>query len=64
MYGADKQSWANVRTALRKGEAKDGDVTLILERRVTPDTAAAAVRSSQSNGSSNTTAAGQYSSNS
>lgn len=41
VYGADKQSWASIRTALRKGEAKDGTVTLVLERRVTPDSAAA-----------------------
>eukprot|EP00879_Flechtneria_rotunda_P002418 GHRR01002615.1.p1 GENE.GHRR01002615.1~~GHRR01002615.1.p1 ORF type:complete len:300 (+),score=51.45 GHRR01002615.1:96-995(+) len=34
VYGADKQPWAKVRAALRKGEVKDGPVTLILERRV------------------------------
>jgi hypothetical protein len=34
VYGADKQTWANIRSALRKGEPKDGPVTLILERRV------------------------------
>lgn len=34
VYGADKQKWANVRSALRKGEPKDGPVTLVLERRV------------------------------
>jgi hypothetical protein len=42
VYGADKQSWANVRTALRKGEAKDGSVTLVLERRILPATSPAA----------------------
>jgi hypothetical protein len=44
VYGADKQSWASVRSALRKGEVKDGEVTLILERRSLPrdSTAAAA----------------------
>jgi hypothetical protein len=35
VYGADKQTWANIRGALRKGEPKDGPVTLVLERRVT-----------------------------
>lgn len=34
VYGADKQSWAKIRGALRKGEVKDGPVTLVLERRV------------------------------
>lgn len=34
MYGADRQSWSSVRGALRKGEAKDGAVTLVLERRI------------------------------
>jgi hypothetical protein len=38
VYGADKQSWANVRSALRKGEAKDGSVVLVLERRTAPVT--------------------------
>jgi hypothetical protein len=38
VYGADKQSWANVRSALRKGEAKDGNVVLVLERRTAPFT--------------------------
>lgn len=42
VYGADKQSWSGIRTALRKGEAKDGDVTLILERRIRPATTQAA----------------------
>jgi hypothetical protein len=45
VYGADKQSWANVRSALRKGEAKDGTVTLVLERRLPRDTAAAPISS-------------------
>eukprot|EP00882_Tetradesmus_deserticola_P006919 GHRQ01007289.1.p1 GENE.GHRQ01007289.1~~GHRQ01007289.1.p1 ORF type:complete len:321 (+),score=76.04 GHRQ01007289.1:173-1135(+) len=34
VYGADKQTWASIRGALRKGEPKDGPVTLVLERRV------------------------------
>jgi hypothetical protein len=34
VYGADKQAWGNIRSALRKGEPKDGPVTLVLERRV------------------------------
>jgi hypothetical protein len=33
VYGADKQPWARVRAALRKGEKSDGEVTLVLERR-------------------------------
>lgn len=32
LYGADNQSFGNLRTALRKGEAKDGPVVLVLER--------------------------------
>lgn len=34
VFGADRQSWAQVRTALGKGDARDGPVTLVLERRV------------------------------
>ena len=34
VYGADQQSWGSIRGALRKGGAKDGPVTLVLERRV------------------------------
>ncbi len=33
VYGADKQGWAGLCAALKRGEAKDGDVTLVLERR-------------------------------
>ncbi|GLC39054.1 hypothetical protein PLESTF_000515100 [Pleodorina starrii] len=33
VYGADKQSWSAICGAMKKGEAKDGDVTLVLERR-------------------------------
>ncbi|KXZ50094.1 hypothetical protein GPECTOR_18g70 [Gonium pectorale] len=33
VYGADKQSWSAICGALKKGEVKDGDVTLVLERR-------------------------------
>ncbi len=33
LYGADRQTWTSVSAALRKGEAKDGEVTLVLERR-------------------------------
>ncbi|GFR48679.1 hypothetical protein Agub_g10634, partial [Astrephomene gubernaculifera] len=33
VYGADKQSWTSICGALKKGEARDGDVTLVLERR-------------------------------
>ncbi|GIL78527.1 hypothetical protein Vretimale_6122 [Volvox reticuliferus] len=33
VYGADKQSWSSICAALKKGEVKDGDVTLVLERR-------------------------------
>lgn len=32
LYGADRQGWSRVRTALRRGEVKDGEVTLVLER--------------------------------
>ena len=32
LYGADGQTWSGVRGALRRGTAKDGEVTLILER--------------------------------
>ncbi|EFJ42115.1 hypothetical protein VOLCADRAFT_119533 [Volvox carteri f. nagariensis] len=33
VYGADKQSWSSICGALKRGEARDGDVTLVLERR-------------------------------
>ncbi|KAG2446849.1 hypothetical protein HYH02_008006 [Chlamydomonas schloesseri] len=33
VYGADRQTWSGVCGALKKGEAKDGEVTLVLERR-------------------------------
>lgn len=33
VYGADKQTWASIRGALRKGDKADGAVTLVLERR-------------------------------
>jgi hypothetical protein len=46
LYGADNQSWASVSGALRKGEAKDGEVTLILERRVSTASGTAAATSS------------------
>ena len=32
LYGADNQSFGNLCIALRKGEARDGPVTLVLER--------------------------------
>jgi hypothetical protein len=32
VYGADRQSWNSVCGALHKGLARDGDVTLVLER--------------------------------
>jgi hypothetical protein len=33
VYGADKQAWSSIKGALRKGERRDGPITLILERR-------------------------------
>lgn len=33
VYGADKQSWSGICGAVKKGDIKDGDVTLVLERR-------------------------------
>ncbi len=33
-YGADKQKWAQVMGALRKGDKSDGHVTMIVERRL------------------------------
>eukprot|EP00775_Hariotina_reticulata_P008175 gene8175-8366_t len=33
VYGADKQAWGSIKGALRKGERRDGPITLILERR-------------------------------
>ncbi|KAG2427599.1 hypothetical protein HXX76_012253 [Chlamydomonas incerta] len=33
VYGADRQVWSSVCGALKKGEVKDGEVTLVLERR-------------------------------
>jgi hypothetical protein len=34
VYGADGQGWASVTGALKKGDFKDGEVTLVLERRL------------------------------
>ena len=34
MYGADKQKWLQVMGALRKGDKSDGNVTMIVERRI------------------------------
>lgn len=34
MYCADGQAWPSVVAALRKGDARDGPVTLVLERRL------------------------------
>jgi hypothetical protein len=50
VYGADKQVWSRVRNALRKGEARDGSVTLVLERRA--DAAVGAALGSSSSRSS------------
>jgi hypothetical protein len=33
MYGADGQGWRKTREALRRGLVRDGDVTLVVERR-------------------------------
>jgi hypothetical protein len=33
VFGCDKEPWAAISAALKKGEAKDGEVTLVLERR-------------------------------
>ena len=32
LYGCDAQSWAAIRSALRKGDSRDGVVTLVVER--------------------------------
>jgi hypothetical protein len=34
VYGADGQGWNSVSGALRKGIVRDGEVTLVLERRL------------------------------
>ncbi|CAL8462452.1 g1985 [Coccomyxa elongata] len=34
LYGADKQKWPQVMGALRKGDKSDGNVTLVVERRL------------------------------
>jgi len=34
VFGADKTKWGNLKAALRRGDRRDGPVTLILERRV------------------------------
>eukprot|EP00967_Tisochrysis_lutea_P017648 scaffold19998_cov16-Tisochrysis_lutea.AAC.1 len=34
-YGADKQKWSSIRGALKKGDVKDGEVSLVVERRRT-----------------------------
>jgi hypothetical protein len=34
VYGCDNQGWNSVCGALKKGDFKDGEVTLVLERRV------------------------------
>lgn len=33
LYGADRTKWAELKIALRRGEVKDGPVTMVLERR-------------------------------
>eukprot|EP00983_Pelagomonas_calceolata_P052228 1142755-Pelagomonas_calceolata.AAC.2 len=35
LYGADKQKWSSIRGALKKGDVKDGEVSLVVERRRT-----------------------------
>lgn len=57
VYGADRQAWSRVRAALRKGEPKDGSVTLVLERRV-GSTAAAAAAATPSGGSTSSSDGG------
>ncbi len=32
LYGCDAQPWASVRAALRKGDVRDGEVTVVVER--------------------------------
>ncbi|GMH33601.1 hypothetical protein BSKO_01435 [Bryopsis sp. KO-2023] len=34
LFGADGQSWPKVTNALRKGDKEDGDVTVVVERRI------------------------------
>lgn len=43
VYGADKTKWASLKGALKRGAAKDGDVTLVLERRQQQPSASEAV---------------------
>ena len=33
LFGADNQKFSSIREAMRKGEPRDGEVTLVLERR-------------------------------
>ena len=37
VYGADGQRWPQIATALKRGLVADGEVTLVLERRITEE---------------------------